>query len=240
VTLLYACSQATTAESVALSGCECDLDLIEIPIDDLIDAASDTLFLASGGIVSGRCQTTYRPCADFDCYCPTGPYCGCSCDASGIPLPGVDPSVELVKIDGDAFTSWVLINGRVLARTDGSYWPTSQSLHIRDTEDNTFAITVESGLDWMLMASMAANELVCEFAKLLSGRQTSLPPGTVSAVMDGVAVQVNRLPGQQEIEAVGLTHLARFIGTYSNRVVSEVRSPELTQGWELYTLEFAP
>ena len=239
MTLMYACSQATDATSVELTDCECDLDALEVDLDDLIDAASDALFIASGGIVTGRCTQTYRPCADFDCYCPINAYCGCSCDASGIPLPGVAVSVEEVKIDGVPFTEWMLINGTVLARTDGGYWPASQNLRYDDDQADTFSITVESGLDWTLGAKMAANELVCEFAKLISGRTTSLPAGTVSAAMDGVVVQVNRLPGQSEIEAVGLTHLARFIGTFSNRVVSEVRSPELLQGWELHTVEYA-
>jgi hypothetical protein len=239
VTLLYACSQATTEADVELTSCSCDLENLEVPIDDLIDAASDALFIVSGGIVTGRCTTTYRPCNTY-CTCWPSP-CACgSCEPQGIPLPGVAPTVTQVKIDGDVFTDWAVVNWHYLVRTDGDPWPTLANQYLPDTEDNTFSVTVESGLDWTMFAKMAANELVCEFAKLISGRETMLPAGTVSAVMDGISVQVARLPGQEEIEAVGLTWLAKFIGTYSTRVMSEVRSPELDQGWILNVVEFAP
>ena len=156
------------------------------------------------------------------------------------PAAATVPEVDTVKIDGVEVTEWAIVDGYKLVRTDGEMWPGSKNPLLPDTADDTFSITVTTGVDHTYSAKMAATELVCELAAATTGKATRLPAGTVSATMDGVSVQVGRLPGQEEIEAVGLTWLSRFMAVWGQTNVAEVRSPELDDGWTLTTVEFHP
>jgi hypothetical protein len=238
MSLKYACSQAVIEEEIEDLGCACNLEGFTGDINDLIDEATDVLYQISGGAVSGLCTNTYRPCSEGFCWCGFGPGCGC-CHISGIPLPQPFPTVTAVKIDGVAFTDWAILDGYKLVRTDGLDWPGSKNPLLPDTEANTFSITVETGVDFNYASKMAAIELVCEMAAVISGREGMLPPGTVSATMDGISVQVGRLPGQTEVEAVGLVWLARYMTMWADTNVAQVSSPELSEGWTLFHVEFA-
>ena len=88
--LAYACEAACTGKRSNSSTCACDLDDLPWSIDVLIDAATDALFLLSGGLVSGRCTTTVRPCSTGGCTC-AGWGCAC-CEILGINLPGFRPA----------------------------------------------------------------------------------------------------------------------------------------------------
>ena len=239
--LLYACEAALEEAEVALSECECELTGLTVDVLELIDAASDALYRLSGGIASGRCTYTVRPCWDGGCICGRG--WGCSnCVIRGIPLPGTRPVVTSVKIDGATVdpTTYAMVNGRKLALVDGTSWPTNKDPLLPDTEDGTFSITYEHGLPWDFLAKQAANELVCEMVKTLTGAETRLPKGTVAYTADGVSIVVGRLPGQEEIQAVGLTWLGKFLALYGEIVMSEVRSPELREGWTLHHVQAYP
>jgi hypothetical protein len=236
--LLYACTPVVTVDQVELSGCECVLTDLMVPIPDLIDAATDALTLLTGGTLTGRCTTTVRPCSQGWCYCGMWP-CQC-CDISGIFLPGFDPVPTEVKIDGAVVPTadYVMVNGRKLARVDGAPWPGNANMLIPDTQVGTFSITYTSGYVWDPLSQRAGVEMVCEMAKNLTGAPTRLPEGTMAATADGVSVQINRLPGQAELDAVGLTWLGRFLSLYGNATtVTEVRSPELQEGWVLNVVE---
>ncbi|HEY5727611.1 MAG TPA: hypothetical protein VIV08_03270, partial [Acidimicrobiia bacterium] len=115
MTLEYACSPAVTVDQVELGGCECSLDDLMVPISDLIDAASDALYLLSGGSMSGRCTTTLRPCSEGHCICGMWP-CQC-CDIAGIRLGGYQPVVTQIKIDGAVVptSDYVMVNGSKVA-----------------------------------------------------------------------------------------------------------------------------
>ena len=65
MTLLFACEPAVTTAEVERSGCSCQLDNVIWDLADLIDSASDTLTILSGGLVTGRCTKKVRPCADY-------------------------------------------------------------------------------------------------------------------------------------------------------------------------------
>jgi hypothetical protein len=232
--LSYACTPAVTSDQVELGGCGCSLDDLMVPITDLIDAASDALYLLSGGVMSGRCTTTLRPCSEGHCVCGMWP-CQC-CDIAGIRLSGYQPVVTEIKIDGAVVppADYVMVNGAKVARVDGAVWPGDKNPLLPDTEPNTFSITVESGHPWGMLSQQAATELVCEMAQTLAGGPTRLPQGTMAATTDGVSVQINRLPGQAELDAVGLTWLGRFLSLYGNAaMVTQIRSPELDDGWVL-------
>jgi hypothetical protein len=238
VSLIYACSQAVEQWEIEELGCSCNLDAVALEVDDLINEASDVLYQLSGGAFS-RCTNTYRPCRQLVCGCGSP----CDCVPDGLPLfqMGPFPTIDQVKIDGEVFSDWAVVTTdgwQRLVRTDGHYWPSYQKVYVADTESNTFSVTVTSGLDWNYTAKNAAIELVCEMAAVLGGKQGLLPPGTVAATMDSVSVQVARLPGQEEIEAVGLTWLSRFLGAYGKRTTGRLVSPELSEGWSLSIVEF--
>ncbi len=237
--LQYACSTATTAQMVEDVGCSCDLADLPVSINLLIEAATDALYLLSDGFVSGRCTQTYRPCGSDWCSCGFGET-ACECIPQGIPLDRlVAPIVTAVKIDGVAFTNWAVIDGYKLVRTDGLSWPGYKNPVLPDTADNTFSITIQSGLAHPFEAQMAAIDLVCEMAAVLMNRAGRLPPGTMQATKDNVSIVASRLPGQAELEATGLSWLARFVGVYGKMQTTTVRSPELSEGWTLHTVQFA-
>lgn len=244
MTLLVACSQAVSEAEIDDLGCACALDSLMIDVNDLIDDASDALCQISGGVMCGRCTTVRRPCSDA-CYCGCEWACNC-CRVRGIPLDslGVNPTIEEIKLDGSVFTSWAIVEsqqeGRKLVRTDDLLWPGSQNILHPSTEVGTFEITVETGLAWSWIGKMAAYELVCEMAAAATNAPTKLPPGTVGVTADGVAIAVGRLPGEADLEAVGLTWLARFRGNFGRTVFSDVRSPELMEGWTLPVVTFNP
>lgn len=237
--LQFACSAAATADDVD-TGCSCNLDGLPWGIQDLLDAASDALVQVSGGAVTGRCEATLRPCSDGGCACGFGPYCHC-CSVEGIPLIGyINPVVTEVKIDGELIAEdlykLVVVNGTApkLVRTDGTYWPGAKNPLRPDTEDGTFSVTLTHGSDFGFIGKMAAVELVCEMALVLGAGTGRLPPGTVAATMDNVQVVVGRLPGRQDVEAVGLSWLARFmdLGGAASQAAT-VYTPEMSEGWTL-------
>lgn len=242
--LLVACTQAVTAADVEQHGCPCTLDGLDTDVNDLIDSVSDLLCELSGGLMCGRCESDRRPCSEGACVCGFGCLWGC-CRPAGIPLYGfgVNPVILEVRIDGDTFTDWAVVessyDGAKLVRTDGRTWPTNQYPLRPPSEVGTFQITVESGAEWSFIAQMAAYEVICEMAAVLTNQPNKLPPGTMAATMDGVSVVIGRLPGQAELEAVGLTWLARFVGLWGPAATAEVKSPELTEGWVLPVITFA-
>jgi hypothetical protein len=237
--LQYACEQAITEEEVELSNCTCVLDDTPWELTDLIDAATDALFQLSGGTVSGRCERIVRPCADSGCMCGYG--WGCDhCRIAGINLPGFNPVVTEVKIDGDVIppTEYAIVNGRKLARLGGLTWPGSKNPLLADTEVGSFSIAYTSGMPFDFIAKNAAIELVCEMAATFAG-EGRLPAGTVSATADGIQIVVGRLPGREDVEAVGLTWLGKFMALHSPVTSWRVVAPELEEGWTLHTVEFS-
>jgi hypothetical protein len=229
---MYACEAATT-EAAVVTGCPCAFDTLPVSVPDLIDAASDALFILSGGLASGRCTTTVRPCSTGGCTC--GDWSCACCMIDGITLPGWAPQVTEVRIDGVVVdpADYAIANGNILARRDGRSWPLWQNPLLPDTANGTFSVTYRYGMPYDFMAQMAAVELVCEMAQTLAGGRGRLPKGTVSATADGVQIVIGRLPGVEDISAVGLTWLGRFLAFYGNVANPEVRSPELDGNWVL-------
>lgn len=235
MTLVFACEPAVTETEIFESNCDCELEVLDATQDipGLIDAATDAIYHISGGLVSGRCTVTVRPCGDGGCVCGYGPACYC-CVIDGIPLKGFNPVVSQVKIDGVVVpsTEYAMVNGRKLVRRDGAAWPGAKNPLLADTEDGTFSITYSFGMDHDFLAKQAVIEMVCEIALTLKG-EGRLPNGTVSATADGVQIVIGRLPGRQDVEAVGLTWLGRFMAFYGETGQTTVLSPELNEGWTL-------
>jgi hypothetical protein len=242
MTLRVAGEAFTTMAAVRASetcGCVNESEPSDAELQEIIDAASDVLALATGGIVTGRTEFTVRPCGRG--YCQP---CAC-CGLEGIPLPGEDPVVSEVKIDGDILNAsdyalhrtrqgWNLV--RVGPDDPPASWPQWQKLWRADTEDDTFSITYISGIhiDWIIEA--AAIELTCDLA-LAEERKPRVIPGARAVSQGGVTISLaeraERLRSGDSGPAV-----QRFLSIYApdGRAPSLVWAPELDQGWELHVI----
>lgn len=235
--------QLTSAEAVRNSEtCGC-VNLDEPPDDELelmIDAASDTLAILSGG-VTGRTTFTVRPCATSWCSCA----CPC-CGLDGIQLPGEDPVVTSVRIDGvtiasDTYALHSTRIGKSLVRvsstgTQPQSWPMWQSLWRPASQQDTFEIVYTSGIhvDWVIES--AAIELTCDFATLNERRPNAIRHAA-SVTQGGVNMQIKeRVDRIRNGESGPST--ARFMGIYApdGRQRSAVYSPEIEGGWELHVI----
>jgi hypothetical protein len=218
-------------------GCVDDATPDDTALGILIDQASDTLTVLSGGKVFGRRTIIARPSR-----VRPGCECTCGCRLDGIPLEGPDPVVTEVKIDGAVISDYGLHSGR-----DGLYylvrqatgdrpdsWPSSQSGWRPDTEDDTFSITYTYGvhIDWII--ERAALELVCDFAADDITKTNQLQPGTTTATLGGVQVAMNSGGTLQErmdrlLSGELGAAVTRFMSIHApgGRRESEVWAPEL-------------
>lgn len=227
-------------------GCVTDNSPNDTDLGLLIDQASDALTILSSGKVFGRLTVTLRP-ERVRPVCE----CGCGCRLDGIRLPGPDPVVSEVKIDGSALavSDYGLHSGRdghsyLVRQATGDRpdpWPSHQSSWRPDTEDDTFSITVTYGfhIDWII--ERAAMELVCDFAADDIKKTNTLPQGATSAVLGGVSVGINAgLTLQERIDRLKAGALGpavtRFMSVYApgGRKESEVWAPEL-ESWSSFS-----
>jgi hypothetical protein len=236
-----ACTAFVTVDEVLDSSCACDLNEDDhgALLADLIDDASDMLYVLSGGRVFGRCSRTVWPVKVG--YCP--PSYDLINDRSSwvnwdsvdsIPLAGPNTEIMEVTIDGIALnpSEYMLLNGNKLVRRVG-YWPTSNNLTLTDAEEGTFTITFRFGRPFTTIDKRAAIELVCQMAND-EPRALSRLRGVVSANVQGVSVQLD----PDEVSNLGLPEVNRFLDTYAPRgiAVLGVYTPELTHGWRLHTV----
>ena len=239
MTLQFACEQVLTEDEVT---CECVIPADNDLVEAVLDAAADLLVLISNAPV-GRCETIYRPCRDAYCGFTA---CRC-CRLFGIHLPGFEPTVDEVLIDGvevDPSTYTVLItpNGQyVLERFDSDgrsvSWPYCQNLLLPSSAANTFEITVSTGLPIGPLTKLAVNEIACDMFAGLTGGDTSLPDGAVSASLNGLFVDWRRFGNptdQATMTLAGLQWVQRYMATVSEGAHTQILAPELDDGWQLF------
>jgi hypothetical protein len=237
VALNIACEQFTDEARIAAFDCACQLDVVrdligDDGINDIIDAASDAVAMATGLRVTGRCTVTVRPCSDGVCGCTWRCHC---CDIDGVKLPGVDITIDSVKIDGvtEDPALYHLVDRNILVRwgaASGQSWPGIQSLTKPDTEEGTFAITYSHGrLPWVAM--MSATEIACDLMTGIDpGGQMKLPKAAVSAIMDGTTINLD--PQQ-----LGLfPWMERLFGLYPQGPQPVIWSPEVRGHYSLHTV----
>lgn len=232
--LELACEQMTTEERIA-GFCQCKVDDLAhagYDIDDIIDAASDAVVVATNGQITGRCTTTVRPCADTSCMCGR-PGDGCSCcRVDTIRIPGWNVDITEVKIDGEVIDSnlYGWLDGDGLIRLgDERTWPGCQSLHLQDTEEGTFSITYVQGA-LPFVAQMAATEIACDLISGVTSKTARLDRRVVSAIMDGVTMEFDP-------SVLGMFEwVQRLVGQYPPVGGGWAWSPEADAGWTLHTL----
>lgn len=232
-----ACEPFADVDAVlAREECKVSADDTDLILDAL-DAASDMVYIMSGGKVTGRCVKTMRPlrragCTEgrdawFDQY-------GVDC----IPLVDNLISVDLVKINGVGLNlaDYGLLDNTVLFRKDKTFWPTTNDLKLADTEDGTFSITIAFGWmpDWLAVSSTVevALALIDDY-----GRGRGYLRGVTSGNVQGASVQLAAAAG--DVASRGLPMLTKFLGVYAplGGMAVGVWAPELENGWVLVEVE---
>lgn len=235
MTLLLACQQLTEQARIERF-CQCKVDMLSLvgyTIDDVIDAASDAVVWATGGRITGRCETTVRPCADTSCVCGR-PSDGCACcRLDAIRLPGEAIEIISIKIDGDEVDpntyGWLDGDGLIRLGEDRATWPGCQHLQRADTEEGTFSITYEYGIV-PFVATMTATEIACDLISGITRKTSRLDPRVVTAIMDGVTVELDP-------SLLGMFEWAqRLVGQYPATPPTVVWSPEIEDQWQLHTV----
>jgi hypothetical protein len=237
----FACERLVEIDDLT---CECDLPVDLDVVNNVLDGASDFLALLAG-VQLGRCTAFYRPCRRV-VRCFPANRCGC-CGLTGIHLPGNEPTITGVAIDGATLptTDYVVITTpqgfSVLERIDGEYkplsWPTAQNILAPPTELNTFEITVESGLEIDMSMRLAAAEIACDVFAALAGAEHVLPQGTVSAIAYGLQVSFLRFgdpTDQATMTLAGLAWTQRFLASMPTSKDTQILAPEIDDGWDLY------
>jgi hypothetical protein len=235
-----ACEPFTTVDDVLESSCACDLNDQDhgLYIEELIDDASDMLYIISGGRVSGRCQRTVWPikvCTVMPEGMPERESWIAWDSIDTIPLQGPNTEIIEITIDGIALnpSEYGLLEGNKLFRRVGD-WPRYNDVTLTDADVGTFTITYKFGPLITHVARRACNELVCQMVKE-EPRALSRLRGVVSANVQGVSVQYD----DDEVRALGLPEVTRFVDTFASsgpRPVG-VYSPELMHGWHLVSVE---
>lgn len=244
--LQFACERFLEPGDLKNDACTCGPN----PPDDLIamaiDAASDILYLLSNGRISGVCTATFRPVhvGSTDCYPNTDEQFGLWPMArlggmNAIPLRGPDPQVLEVVIDGVALNpaEYGLIDNQFLFRRNGS-WPNNSNLRLLPNSVGVFEVEQRWGRTIDFISKQAGIELTCELIKAYTGIDSSLPAGTISANLQGVAVRIaDELSGDTTRQ--GLERVQRFynVHCFDGLPQSDVWTPELANGWQLVQVE---
>lgn len=233
-----ACQPFATVDDVLSAPCGCAYTELDdgLLIQDLIDEASDFLYVASGGRVHGVCQRTVWPLSSRAC----GPFRN-DMDypvgwviSDAIPLAGPNTTIIQVKIDGVALdpSEYALYNGSYLFRRDGG-WPGSNDITKLASEEGTFTVEFSFGEPVSRVTTMATVELVCQMMKdpLVLSRLR----GITSANVQGVSVSTQ---AADEAESLGIPAIGRFLDRYAPRGMAAlgVWSYELDNGWTLVSV----
>jgi hypothetical protein len=164
-------------------------------LDSIAERASEVMYVLTGRQFPGSCTTTRRPVRRGPCWPLRGPF---DLLASGgrpdddIPLWYSPRDIE-VRIDGELFTDWVLVDGWKLRRTDGNRWPASNDLSLDASEPGTFEITWAFGPPTPGIVVAGALELGVQFEQEIVGdARCKLPPGSTSLARQGQTVQIDR------------------------------------------------
>lgn len=238
---VLACQPFATLDDVLSSplGCSYTEDADGALIEELIDEASDFLYVASGGRVHGVCERTVWPVTARSCgpdrfdrvQYSYGP--GWLID-DAIPLAGPNTTVLQVTIDGVVIdpSEYALYNGNILFRRD-SAWPSTNNITRLPTEAGTFTVKFTFGEEVSHITTMACVELVIQMMKDPSA--LSRLRGITSANVQGVSVS---LDAANEAEAMGIPAVSRFLDRYAPRGLGAlgVWSYELDNGWTLVTV----
>ena len=179
--------------------------------------AEQILYKLSGEQWPGVCSDAIRPCSTArrsvqslsyaapltgsrpvvwfgSCVACTGELvCGCSAHDRVLLPHGPVREITGVTIDGVALTDsdWTLIDRRYLIRSDGTAWPCCQDLGAATTEEGTWEVAYDYGIEPPTAAVEMAGILACELAKGCSSDQSCrLPRRTQQLSREGISMTV--------------------------------------------------
>lgn len=116
---------------------------------------------------------------------------GCACTImSETFLPGPVISVTQVLVDGVELVNGVdyrVDDYRKLVRL-GALWPFCNDLNKASTEVGTWEVTAVYGEPVPVLGQIAVGELACEFIRLLTGQECSLPNGITDLTRQGISM----------------------------------------------------
>lgn len=220
--LLAACEQFATIEDFNDFPCDCS-DTPEEIIEEALDLASDTLVFETNQRFFGRCTQVVLPCRDA---CPDV-WCWCGCERTGgIEIPGTNPTIEAVAVDGVTLdpVDYEFVRGFPHDRLYrvGASWP-----HNANRGGPVLAVTVEHGHHVNQWARDAALEVACYLVKRSNNKQPKgLDPRARRATVDGVGMELS------EEDKIGMPAVSRFLSLYP-APTSAIWSPELEPAWRV-------
>lgn len=232
--LQVACEAFIEVEDIS---CDCG-DTDPETLLDFIENASDIIAILTGGKVSGRCSDVVRPCNGHSCGCSRASLCSCGF-ISGITLASPNPVINEIRIDGDPFVDYAVVDGYLLVRTDGRAWPGYQDVTKMPTEVGTFEISYDFGLDVPKLAKDACAEIVCSFIKSPPQDGRKAHPNTRSMSISGVSISLEQQVMEMKRRAFMMPHVIRLMTTYApnGSTPTFVYSPELEDGWSLHRVD---
>jgi hypothetical protein len=129
-----------------------------------------------------------------------------------------EANAVVVKINGETFTDFYVRDRRAIVRSDGKRWPSTNKLHLADTEAGTFSVTYSFEPPPPAAVVDGALELAAVYVRAETNDQaTKLPPGTTTWNRGGFSGTV-----RDEAEAVrtagsALPAVAKAMGIYNPR-----------------------
>lgn len=145
-------------------------------------------------------------------------------------------SILSVKVDGATLpvSAYFLKDSRTLQRVDGAFWPSTQKLHLNDTETETWSITMTWGSEPPPAVRSGTRRLACELLALSLDRPSILSDRVRSVTRQGMSLELvspedllTQPNGRTGIYEVDLAISAYNAG--GNAAMPAVLSPDL--GW---------
>jgi hypothetical protein len=155
----------------------------------------------------------------------------CGCDrASIIELPGPVAAVTEILVDGETLVAGTdyLVDGLTVWRLQGNSWPTCQEFTKPVTEEGTWQITYERGVEVPVGGQTAAGVLACEFAKAFyNDSSCRLPQRIQSVTRQGVSMTILDAFDNVEQGRTGIWTVDSWVASVNNpKRGGTVASPE--------------
>ena len=203
----------------------CDDGNDEVTAAHAIDVATAWLFVATGSIFTGSCQTVIRPnpgqCGHkHGCGCGTWRRFDLSMSVPGPVLGVTEVAVGIEIVDA---AEYLFRHNRFLVPTPGGAldpWPTQNPL-APDGAPDTWSVTVEYGRLPPPDLVFAAKELATQIAAKCNGEECDLPDNATSISRDGMTIQLS-VPTDG---TTGLPLVDSIVANYAKRAPRRMLDP---------------
>lgn len=181
------------------------------PLESPTLAAVELLYVLEGRKHSGTCSRSVRPPGRTTCLGPWEHWDGSSWSTHGcralsrVRLAGWARSITEVLLDGDVVdpATYDLRDHQWLVRVPDPadpntalFWPSCQDMGLAPTEEGTFEVTYEYGVDVPEAGKLAAKELACSIYRTTCASNAGdlgaceLPTGVVKIEREGITIEL--------------------------------------------------